>query len=574
MGISKRNDLIEQFKKIHHENNIPKYIYDKFVYMGAHVKSIITCPIHGDFLQTPDSHRSGSGCKLCYKDKFSQESILNFFQQKFVNPDGTQMYNYDKFIYYGSGIRSIITCPIHGDFEVIPQELKRKTRTNACAKCSKENKVYSQDRVIKDFQEVHKNKYNYNKVVYKGMNKRVIITCPVHGDFLQTPANHKFGSGCMKCKNENLKEPKYSTKEFINILKDIHRTSDSESKYNYHKYIYTGYYNKSIITCPIHGDFLQTPLNSKVSGCPQCKSNKKEEFLTDLFKEYNINYNYNDRELIKPLEIDILVSDFKFGIEHNGLFWHSYGKNSWVALDNYSLLNKNRHLEKTIKMEDQGYQLFHIREDHLLNEKKKDIWKSILLNKCGFSNKIHARKLQVINLNDYKDFVTTFLEENHLQGSCPSSIKLGLQDPKTGVVYSIMTFGKSRFNKNIEYELLRFCNAKFFNVRGAASKLLKAFEVIYKPSSLVSYANRDWSMGNLYKQLGFKYSHTTEPNYFYIDNNLKIISRIQVQKHKLKAFLEARNQVFNENLSERDNMINNGYRIYYDTGNLVYHKIY
>ena len=71
MRVSKRNDLIEQFKKIHHENNIPKYIYDKFVYMGAHVKSIITCPIHGDFLQTPDSHRSGSGCKLCYKDKFS-----------------------------------------------------------------------------------------------------------------------------------------------------------------------------------------------------------------------------------------------------------------------------------------------------------------------------------------------------------------------------------------------------------------------------------------------------------------------------------------------------------------------
>ena len=39
-------------------------------------------------------------------------------------------------------------------------------------------------------------------------------------------------------------------------------------------------------------------------------------------------------------------------------------------------------------------------------------------------------------------------------------------------------------------------------------------------------------------------------------------------------FLESRDQVFNENLSERDNMINNGYRIYYDTGNLVYHKNY
>ena len=225
-------------------------------------------------------------------------------------------------------------------------------------------------------------------------------------------------------------------------------------------------------------------------------------------------------------------------------------------------------------MEEQGYQLFHIREDHLLCPKKKEIWKSILLNKCGFSHKVHARKLQVVNLNEYTDFVTVFLEDNHLQGPCPASIKLGLQDPKTGMIYSIMTFGKSRFDKNIEYELLRFCNLRYHNVRGAASKLLKAFERTYKPNSLVSYANRDWSLGNLYNNLGFVFITSTPPNYFYIDNNLKIISRIQVQKHKLKAFLEARNQIFNENLSERDNMINNGYRIYYDTGNLVYHKPY
>ena len=151
---------------------------------------------------------------------------------------------------------------------------------------------------------------------------------------------------------------------------------------------------------------------------------------------------------------------------------------------------------------------------------------------------------------------------------------MGLQDPKTGIVYSVMTFGKSRFNKNIEYELLRFCNLKYHNVRGAASKLLKAFERTHKPYSLISYANRDWSQGNLYQKLGFVYSHTSEPNYIYTNLNRDIISRQQVQKHKLKDFLESRNQVFIENLSERDNMISNGYRIYYDTGNLVYYKNY
>ena len=57
----------------------------------------------------------------------------------------------------------------------------------------------------------------------------------------------------------------------------------------------------------------------------------------------------------------------------------------------------------------------------------------------------------------------------------------------------------------------------------------------------------------------------------FIDMNEKIINRMSAQKHKLKNLL---NENFNENLSERDNMINNGYRIYYDTGNLVYHKKY
>ena len=73
--------------------------------------------------------------------------------------------------------------------------------------------------------------------------------------------------------------------------------------------------------------------------------------------------------------------------------------------------------------------------------------------------------------------------------------------------------------------------------------------------------------------LNFEYSHSSEPNYFYVDG-MNIIPRQQVQKHKLKEFLEIRTKTFDENLSERDNMINNGYRIYYDTGNLVYHKYY
>ena len=490
--------------------------------------------------------------------------VLNDFEKKHGN---RYDYKYLEEDYKNSTTKVRIICKEHEVFKQLPSEHKNGS---GCPFCSKTKKL-TQDEVILRFIIKHGNRYDYSFVEYTTWSNNVKIICPEHGLFEQSPSNHTKGAGCPTCakilKSKKLRKP------IENILEDFNEVHSNKYEYLNLDTDYKNSYSKIKIVCKEHGAFEQQGYAHYIAGhgCPQCNINSKEEFLINLFKEYNISYLYNDRTLIKPLEIDILVPDFNFGIEHNGIMWHSYGKSNWSATNNYHKLDKNRHLSKTRKMEEQGYQLFHIREDYLLDSKKKEIWKSVLLNKCGISHKIHARKLQVINLNDHKDFVKDFLEENHLQGSCPASIKLGLQDPKTGIVYSIMTFGKSRFNKNIEYELLRFCNLRYHNVRGAASKLLKHFEKYYKPKSIISYANRDWSLGGLYNCLGFTKINQTPPNYFYVDSNLKTYSRLSAQKHKLKNLL---NENFNENLSERDNMINNGYRIYYDTGNLVYHKKY
>ena len=493
--------------------------------------------------------------------------VLNDFEKKHGN---NYNYKYLEEDYKNSTTKVRIICKEHGVFKQLPSEHKNGS---GCPFCSKTKKL-TQDEVILRFIKKHNDRYDYSFVEYTTWSNHVKIICPEHGLFEQSPSNHTKGAGCPTCakilKSKKLRKP------IENILEDFNEVHSNKYKYLNLDTDYKNSYSKIKIVCKEHGTFEQQGYAHYIAGhgCPQCNINSKEEFLINLFKEYNIKYIYNDRNLIKPLEIDILVPDFNFGIEHNGIIWHSYGKSNWSAINNYHKLDKNRHLSKTRKIEEHGYQLFHIREDHLLEENKKDIWKSILLNKCGISHKIHARKLNVIDLSNHQEFTKTFLKENHLQGNCLSSIKLGLQDPKTGIVYSVMTFGKSRFNKNIEYELLRFCNLKYHNVRGAASKLLKAFERTHKPYSLISYANRDWSQGNLYQKLGFVYSHTSEPNYIYTNLNRDIISRQQVQKHKLKDFLESRNQIFIENLSERDNMIGNGYRIYYDTGNLVYYKNY
>ena len=103
-----------------------------------------------------------------------------------------------------------------------------------------------------------------------------------------------------------------------------------------------------------------------------------------------------------------------------------------------------------------------------------------------------------------------------------------------------MTFGKSRFNKKYEWELLRFCNKLGYHIPGAAGKLLKYFERNYHPKSIISYADRRWSQGKLYKALNFQLDHSSAPNYWYFKSYTQenLESRVKYQKHKLKNILE------------------------------------
>lgn len=123
----------------------------------------------------------------------------------------------------------------------------------------------------------------------------------------------------------------------------------------------------------------------------------------------------------------------------------------------------------------------------------------------------YARKCTVREVDS--ETARKFLLENHIQGIVNAKVNLGLfqQDE----LVSLMTFSKPRFSKKYQWELLRFCNKLGYHVPGAAGKLLKAFERQWKPTSLVSYADRRWSQGKLYGAIGFKLDHISAPDYWY-----------------------------------------------------------
>ena len=197
--------------------------------------------------------------------------------------------------------------------------------------------------------------------------------------------------------------------------------------------------------------------------------------------------------------------------EFNGVYWH-----------NELYKNKNYHLEKTEKCLKQGIQLIHIWEDDW--NYKQEIVKSMILNKLGKThNKIYARKCEIKEINNNK-LIKKFLDQNHIQGSIGSFIKMGLFYDNELV--SLMTLGKKRkfmnsSSKDGEWELLRFCNKLNTNVIGGASKLFKYFIKKYNPKEIITYADRSYSNGNLYKQLGFNFLHKTEPNYYYVIDGIR-----------------------------------------------------
>ncbi len=261
-------------------------------------------------------------------------------------------------------------------------------------------------------------------------------------------------------------------------------------------------------------------------------------------------------------KIDLYLPDYNLAIEYHGLMFHSYGKSGYSMFNNHLSENKNRHLERLELCQSNNIQLLQIFENEWYNPIKKDIWLSTISSKLMLNQRIFARKCKIVKVN--KTDTDNFLTNNHLQGYTNFSYSFGLE--YNGELVSIITIGKSRFSGKYDWEILRYCNKKYTNIIGGFSKLLKHFNKNYQ-GTVISYANKRWSDGNLYEQNNFTLLHESSPNYFYfLDKKTTLYSRNQFQKHKLKDKLEK----FDPILTEKENMFNNGYRRIWDCGNKVY----
>lgn len=254
---------------------------------------------------------------------------------------------------------------------------------------------------------------------------------------------------------------------------------------------------------------------------------KEQSQVYDYIKLiYNGNILFNTKNIIKPLELDIYIPEKNVAIEFNGLYWHSIN----------SGIDKYYHQLKSFKCKEKGIRLIHIYEDEWLNENKqkiiKDIIKHALNIKNSNENKIYARKCIIKEIDN--DLYNEFCNNNHIQGSRGAQVKLGLF--YNDELVQIASFGKSRFNKYIQWEWIRGCPASNNNVIGGTSKLFSYFIKNYKPKSVLCYADFNKFDGKGYKECGFEFQGFTSPNKFYFD--LENHKRLERSPSKYKEYMQ------------------------------------
>lgn len=552
-------EYVSKLKEKYKNDNI---IFDKVKYINNHTPIILICKEHGEWSILPTSLLKNLECPICRKKHLYEQQAKT--TEKFVEEAHElygDEYDYINTHYKNNKSKVCITCKKHGEFWQLPNN---HLKGEGCPKCSREKAWNKRERVtteslIARFQKVHGYNYDYSSVEYKTPKDKVKIECLEHGYFYQLPYAHLNGQGCPKCGKNKLSQIfAKSNDEFIKEANAIHN-----NEFDYHNTHYKNCKKKVEIICRKHGSFWQSPMSHlKGTKCPMCYAelsvSKNEIEFRDFVQKLCVGeiIRFNARNIISPLELDIVNTVRKIAFEYDGLYWHS----------NEKVKDKNYHLNKTKKCIEKGYRLIHVFEDEWLN--KKDIVKSRIGNILGKTqNRIGARKCIIKEITPSQS--REFLNKNHLQGNVNSSIRYGLFYKEELV--SVMTFRKLRkslgcVSEEHVYELTRFCNKLNYNIIGAASKLLKHFVKCYSPIKIISYADKRWSNGNMYYKLGFEHIRDSKPSYFYTLNGKERENRFVHRKDVLAK------EGYYPNKSESQIMKERRYFKIYDCGCMVFEK--
>ncbi len=331
---------LDQFIKDANEVHGNFYTYSRFKYDGGKTKGIITCPNHGDFLQTGFAHLSGQGCPRCVPEKISKSKRTHYREfiekAKEINLNKFEYGTEDEYISFL--IKFPIKCSKHGWFLQTPIS---HLKGFGCKKCAIEHTSNLQRSTYIDFEYkaklIHGDKYGYPDKNYFNKKSILTITCPIHGDFKQKAATHLKGHGCPRCK-ESFGERHVSQSLNKYNIKHIREYKISEQPYRYDFYlpdynIYIEYHGKQhyrsvdyfggkkALDKSIKRDKVKIELIKRSTGLLitlKYTFNTLEKIEDELLRLFSIIYPQflSNKELVKQSIIDSNIYLIQDGISY------------------------------------------------------------------------------------------------------------------------------------------------------------------------------------------------------------------------------------------------------------------
>ena len=543
------------------------------------------CTIHGEYRQRVSNHirlrkqERVQGCPVCANIKRKEtlkhtmsakrESFPQSFIDELVHEEDKQR-AIDKTMTYKDCVE--LKCPIHGVYtQRVYDHIENK---QGCPKCGKDRfKQWKIDKNIKDRKEYPKwfiDELAYEEDKQKAKDRKfswsahVDFLCPIHGVYSQRIDAHmntktmEKKQGCPKCGSIKQKESRKKTliehrKEYPQWFIDelAHEEDKNRAK------------NKTLLTgdivdfiCPIHGVYSQyvhnhinTSTGTPLCGCPAC-GNRASMYEKEIYEYVNTfckDALERDRSTVKSettnryMELDVYIPEKRIGIEYNGSFWHREdGKGRDYHLNKYLLCEKN------------NIRLISIFDKDWMENKEKI--KSFLHNILSPKILVYGRntEIKVISKEEANNLYDTY----HLKGG-DSSISVSYGLFYKADLISAMSFSRPKFGsqKDMEWDISRYCVRYGYSVIGGAEKLFKAFLKEYTPQSIISYSDNDYFSGDVYKKLGFVFDKITDLPYYWAKDNV-FYSRQKCQVKILKEkYPDIYNKALEDNASNKEEYI-------------------
>lgn len=365
----------EKFLLRAREKHGDKYDYSRVHIEGMLKKVVIICPLHGAFTQSPQHHLRG-GCNRCGQAnaRATQAAARNadpdFRDRKrrrkaFIARARTvhgDRYDYSRVVYVNVSTKVEVVCRKHGAFFVTPDNHFR----SGCPKCWAELKPEKCGGLLAarktDFLRRAKDKYgtryDYQFVEYVNAHKKVLIICPEHGGFFQTPDSHVTKGGCNRCGRLVAGRQVSKTMAGRSVAAFLTQAlSRFGSQFAYDAVTEENIYGQLPIHCPVHGVVHMPRRVHLRKGCPECSEEqlrigKRDDFIAAANTKHGDRYDYSRVEWVNA------TTKVRIVCPEHGDFWQEPWRHlssaagclkcGWVATGQSLSLTQDEFLGKAV----------------------------------------------------------------------------------------------------------------------------------------------------------------------------------------------------------------------------------